>query len=130
MCANFIIGNIYVNGTPSVKVVQYHRESGSVFPCRWITLSGIYTDEILSSLNGVKEAAVIYQDKKLIAVICPQNGVADYAIHSEIEKYNKKQQIIRRISEIWIRREPLPRTSTGKMKRQELQQEALERKQL
>ena len=42
MCANLIIGNIYVNGTPSVKVVQYHRESGSVFPCRWITLSGIY----------------------------------------------------------------------------------------
>ena len=43
MCANFIIGNIYVNGTPSVKVVQYHRDGGSVFPCRWITLSGIYT---------------------------------------------------------------------------------------
>ena len=42
MCANFIIGNIYVNGTPSVKVVQYHRDGGSVFPCRWITLSGIY----------------------------------------------------------------------------------------
>ena len=42
MCASFIIGNIYVNGTPFVKVVQYHRGSGPVFPCRWITLSGIY----------------------------------------------------------------------------------------
>ena len=42
MCANLIIGNIYVTGTPSVKVVQYHHDSGSVFPCRWITLSGIY----------------------------------------------------------------------------------------
>ncbi len=31
-----------MNGTPSVKVVRYHRDSGSVFPCRWITLSGIY----------------------------------------------------------------------------------------
>ena len=47
MCANSIIGNIYVNGTPSVKVVQYHRDSGSVFPCRWITLSVIYKKDRL-----------------------------------------------------------------------------------
>lgn len=42
MCANFIIGNIYVNGTPSVKVVQYHRDGSSVFPCRWFASVGIY----------------------------------------------------------------------------------------
>lgn len=55
MCANFIIGNIYVNGTPSVKVVQYHRDSGSVIPCRRITSDGIYTR---SSLNVLPPASI------------------------------------------------------------------------
>ena len=33
---------MYLNGTPSVKVVQKYRDSGSVCPCRWSTRFGIY----------------------------------------------------------------------------------------
>ncbi|POP32437.1 hypothetical protein C3B58_11935 [Lactonifactor longoviformis] len=31
-----------MSGTPSVKAVLYHRDSGSIIPCRWITSDGIY----------------------------------------------------------------------------------------
>ena len=33
---------MYLNGTPSVKVVKKYRDSGSVCPCRWSTQLGIY----------------------------------------------------------------------------------------
>lgn len=65
MCANFIIGNIYVNGTPSVKVVQYHRDSGSVIPCRWITSDGIYKEQRLRNLEmELQECKGIFKGKR------------------------------------------------------------------
>lgn len=33
---------ISATSTPLMMVVLYHRDSGSIFPCSWITLSGIY----------------------------------------------------------------------------------------
>ena len=35
-----------MNGTPSVKVVQYHRDGSSVFPCRWFASVGIYKVQV------------------------------------------------------------------------------------
>ncbi|MBO4680102.1 MAG: hypothetical protein J5626_10595, partial [Lachnospiraceae bacterium] len=81
------------------------------------------TDEILSSLHGVKEAAVLYENKKLVAVICPEKGISKEEILGEIELYNRTQQVIRRIGDVWIRKEALPRTVTGKMKRNELEKQ-------
>ena len=35
-----------LNGTPSVKVVRNHRDSGSESPCRWFMPAGKYKLEI------------------------------------------------------------------------------------
>lgn len=81
------------------------------------------TDEILNGMAGVEEAAVIYAKEQLIAVIIPKKGVTEEAIRAELARYNKGQQYIRKIPEIWFYKEALPRTSSGKMKRNELTEE-------
>ena len=86
MCANFIIGNIYVSGTPSVKVVLYHRDSGSVIPCRWFTSVGIYKEFVTSKVEPLQgKEGFLYLDK---------NGMPMVAMHWKkyfqhiCEKYN------------------------------------------
>jgi hypothetical protein len=36
-----------MNGSPFVKVGQFNRDAGSVWPCRWSLLVGIYSVEKL-----------------------------------------------------------------------------------
>jgi Zn-dependent peptidase ImmA (M78 family) len=42
MCANTIIGQNNLNGSPFVKVGQFNRDSGSILLCRWDYTAGIY----------------------------------------------------------------------------------------
>jgi len=84
------------------------------------------TDEILSALEHISEAAVIYVDRKLIAVVVPEKNASETAIMNSIESYNNRQQMIRRMNGVWIRKEALPRTSTGKMQRMLLEKQYLE----
>jgi len=111
-------GKLHINGRKNGMIAM---ENGDKIYCE-------ETDEILGAMEGVSEAAVIYVEKKLIAVICPQKGVPDEVILEDINQYNAGQQLIRRMSDTWIRKSPLPRTSTGKMKRNELTQQYRKRK--
>ena len=103
-------GRLHINGRKKDMIAM---ENGDKIYCE-------ETDEILSSLAGVKEAAVIYVKQKLIAVVCAQAGATEEQIRESIAQYNHGQQVIRRISDVWIRKNSLPRTVTGKMKRAEL----------
>ena len=101
MCANFIIGNIYVNGTPSVKMVQYHRDGGSVFPCRWITLSGIYTYDVTGALHVLFDLERYYG-------LCPEmkNGKIIFSFGEKPEwavpTDPKDTEMLKIMTEKWI----------------------------
>lgn len=86
------------------------------------------TDEMISRLEGIKEACVLYVDGRIVAV-----GVTDeenkVVAEKAIKEYNKKQPYFRKIEEIWIRTEALPRTRIGKLKRKETEKQYLREKQ-
>lgn len=81
-------------------------------------------DEELSNLDGVTEACVIYVDGKIIAVIVTDNANRTLA-EETVKMYNKKQPYFRKLEEIWLREEALPRTRIGKMKRKETEEQYL-----
>ena len=68
--------------------------------------------EKLLSLNG-----------GLGAVIVPRAGWSEEQIRRGVERLNQKRTVFLRIRHIWLRKEKLPRTSTGKLKRFCLEQE-------
>lgn len=103
-------GLLHINGRKKDMIAM---ENGDKIYCE-------ETDEAISSLECVSEAAVIYVDKKLVAVVCPKKGISETVINNAIGEYNRRQQVIRRISKVVISKKTLPRTSTGKLKRNEL----------
>lgn len=113
-------GHLHINGRKTDMIAM---ANGDKIYCE-------ETDEMLCALKGVREAAVIYAGQKLIAVICPEEGVSDEQIRESVAGYNKEQQVIRRMADIWIRQEALPRTSIGKMKRNELTKEYINRSEM
>lgn len=74
-------------------------------------------DEELSAIDGVEEACVIYAGGKVIAVVVCVDGADEAAVKKNLKQYNKKQPYFRKIDEIWMRKEPLPRAGLGKLKR-------------
>ena len=84
-------------------------------------------DEELSGLEGIKEACVLYVDGKIVAVGVAEEDNIGLA-EKTIKAYNKKQPYFRKIEEIWVRTEALPRTRIGKLKRKETEGQYLQRK--
>lgn len=80
-------------------------------------------DEELSSVAGVEEACVIYLDGKVIAAIVCDNSIEEEVVRKNLKQYNKKQPYFRKIDEIWIRKEALPRTRIGKLQRNNVMKE-------
>lgn len=81
-------------------------------------------DSMLTSLEGVQEAAIVYSSKLgLTAVIVPESMGQEERIREKIALYNKNTGFLLRIRHIWCRIEKLPRTTTGKLKRFQLEKE-------
>lgn len=80
-------------------------------------------DTELSSLPHVADAAVIYVNRQLIAVISPEEQSSREEILASIEQYNMTQPYYRRIQQTWIYDHALPYSSSGKLSRNRLEQE-------
>lgn len=79
-------------------------------------------DQMLLSMTCVKDAAVVYSASfGMVAVIVPEATECDETIQVQIEAHNKTTGPQFRIHHVWIRQENLPRTSTGKLKRYQLE---------
>ncbi|MBQ6787641.1 MAG: acyl--CoA ligase [Lachnospiraceae bacterium] len=74
-------------------------------------------DEELTAVDGVEEACVIYVDGKVIAVVVCEDGCEEDVVRKNLKQYNKKQPYFRKLDEIWMRKEALPRTRIGKLQR-------------
>ena len=59
---------MYLNGTPSVKVVQKYRDSGSVYPCRWSTRFGIYNLEIARTDGNYRKVMAKYANPLVLVL--------------------------------------------------------------
>lgn len=81
-------------------------------------------DQTLLSMNYIKDAAVVYSSSfGMTAVIVPDSEENEEVIRLQIEMHNKTTSPQFRIHHIWIRQQDLPRTSTGKLKRYQLEAE-------
>lgn len=80
-------------------------------------------DAELTALSQIKEGAVIYKDKMLIAVVVPKEGLKKEDVKEAVEGYNRTQPYYRRIRKVWIYGEALPYTSSGKLHRSRLERE-------
>ena len=80
-------------------------------------------DVLLTEQKGIKEAAVFRWKSGLGAVIVPETGIEETEINAAVEEFNRERIVYTRIRRFWVRKEPLPRTSTGKLKRFQLEQE-------
>lgn len=81
------------------------------------------TDGQLCALPGVRDGAVIGADGTLVAVVIPDDGVSEEVLMQTVKRYNRTRQTAIRFQDLWIRREPFPRTTIGKLKRFILEQE-------
>lgn len=86
-------------------------------------------DRELTALEAIAEAAVIYEDKQLIAVVAPQKGASEENVLFSVAQYNKNQPYYRRIRHTWIYGSTLPYTSSGKLHRSRLEEEYRSQKQ-
>ena len=77
-------------------------------------------DNILSCMKGVKEGAIKDNDKEISVVIVLEDDYTQDYIDRQIEEYNNKQPVFRRIKNVEYTNEPLPRTSSGKLIRRKL----------
>lgn len=81
-------------------------------------------DDILVSMRGVLDAAVVYSPEYGIsAVVVPALMEQVEIIRNEVEQYNRNAGILLRFRHIWYRKEKLPRTTTGKLRRYQLEEE-------
>lgn len=81
------------------------------------------TDAKLCALSGVADAAVIVSEGVLAAVLVPDENVAEQELEREIKRLNRGRPASVRIQKVWIRKQRLPRTATGKLRRFVLEQE-------
>lgn len=78
-------------------------------------------DGAIKSFTGVKDGALIYVWKKLVAVVEPEKNVKLQQIQRELDEYNSKQPYYRKIADLWIYPGSFPYTSSGKMQRRILE---------
>lgn len=83
-------------------------------------------DRELSELPGVKEAAVIYVNSRLIAVVSPERNATEETVLQSIDAYNSRHPYYLRMRDTWIYGEELPYTSSGKLHRSRLEREYMQ----
>ena len=81
------------------------------------------TDRLLIALEGVEDGAVIQTKEGLGAILVPRKGESEEQIRRAVENFNKKRPVDRQMRKIWLRKEPLPRTAAGKLRRFQLELE-------
>ena len=79
-------------------------------------------DGMLNDIEGVREAAIAYINKELVAILVADDCYSD-SINKIIGEYNKEQPFFRKIARIVIRQEALPRTASGKLMRRKLEED-------
>lgn len=84
-------------------------------------------DRELSALPHIREGAVIYVNRRLIAVVSPETPAARENVLQAVADYNGRQPYYRRMWNTWIYDGTLPYTSSGKLHRSRLEREYLER---
>lgn len=84
-------------------------------------------DEELSQIDGVAEGCVLYTDGRIVAVVVMDGSLEPEQVRKNIKAYNKQQPYFRKIEDMWIRKEPLPRTKIGKLIRRFVMDEYLEK---
>lgn len=76
----------------------------------------IWEEEIRSSCEAISEIIIFEQDNKVVTSIYAENEVREEA-EKAIDRFNAKIPYAQRIQKIFFSDEPLPKTSTGKIKR-------------
>lgn len=84
------------------------------------------TDAELNMLEGVLEAAVFGVNGKLVAAIVKKPENDDAEILDRLKVWNQKKNTYTRLSGIWFYQNSFPRTTTGKLKRFQLEQEYID----
>ena len=75
-------------------------------------------DEKLYGMAGCLEVAVFDVEGRMLAAVVPENEtITQEQLELEIDKYNATQPFSRRVVQVWRRKEKLPRTLVGKLKR-------------
>ena len=80
-------------------------------------------DEVLSSLEGVKEGLILCADSRLAAVLHPESPETADIARKALEQYNLTQPHGRRIQECRMYYRDFPRTSSGKILRRVVEEE-------
>ena len=84
-------------------------------------------DTELIQLEGVKEATVIGSEDGMIAIVVPEDGFEWAAVEKTLEKYNRGFSPVYKIRKFVEWHEPFPRTSTGKLRRYQLEKQYAEK---
>lgn len=81
-------------------------------------------DNILAGMEHVAEAAVVYSTEYgMSAAVVPDSMEHKESIQQQVAAYNKDTSPQLRIRHLWVRETKLPRTTTGKLKRYQLENE-------
>lgn len=78
-------------------------------------------DGVIKKFAGVRDGAVIYVRKKLIAVVEAEKDADPEQIQGELDAYNLTQPYYRKIAYLWIYPDAFPYTSSGKLQRRLLE---------
>lgn len=84
------------------------------------------TDAELNLLDGVQEAAVLGVNGQLAAAIVKRPESSEEEVLSSLKVWNRKKNVYARIGRIWFYPKDFPRTTTGKLKRFQMEKEYLE----
>lgn len=74
-----------MNGSPSVRVALFIRESGSESPCRWFYVTGIYT---IVTYNGYRFRFTTFDDEIL-------RTIQFYIIETDLEQAVGRARLLR-----------------------------------
>lgn len=83
------------------------------------------TDAELNLLEGVQEAAVLGANGSLVAVFVREPGSSEEEIINQLKRLNRRKVPYARINKIWFYEKKFPRTTTGKLKRFQMEKEYL-----
>lgn len=78
-------------------------------------------DREWTDMEEIEEAAVFQNDRELLVAVRAAEGFQNGREKELLERFNSARPVSHRIRKVWLCPCPLPRTSTGKLKRFELE---------
>ncbi len=107
-------GGLYIVGRIKDIIVM---DNGEKINCNEV-------DQRLARLEGAREIALFQGNGRVMLAIVPEEpGASEEDFERQIARFNATQPMSRRISQLWVRMEPLPRTAVGKLKRNAIVQQ-------